>query len=444
MKKILFVIFLLFILLSLKTISLNHQKAFLKDRLHDVENENKSLRSKLQDLEENFLQLQIEGKVSRLRELPFIKEPVYREVDRKTLHEKLVEEIQDEYPKQDIETTQKVLVKFGFLEPNYNLKDKVINIYGEQIGAFYDVDEKALFKIKGLGIGQGLQNAILAHELTHALQDQHFRIKNLVDSNLRNDDQKLAHLSLVEGDASFVTQLYYLHSMKLSVLWDILSYFFVDQKEFKNAPLVLQQNMIFPYLKGIEFVSYIYHKSGWSGINRCFQKPPSSTEEILHPDKYLADNDAPQMIVFPSLKEVLSPYVLLEENVIGEFNIRLLFEKFFKSKAFEATAEGWGGDTYQVWEDKTSSSLILIWLTHWDTPQDANQFFNGYSQLVLKKFPDASQEVKIKDKNLWKTPQEWILILKNGKGVLVIEANEKPSIEKMSNSFEEFKDKNYN
>ncbi|MBI3265927.1 MAG: hypothetical protein HYZ67_02590 [Chlamydiae bacterium] len=432
------------ILILFKTYSLHHQREFLEEKIKTLEEENASLSSNLLSIKYEALRSEIELKVSRLRELPFLKEPVYREVNRRELHSKLLEEMKKEFP-DGLAKTEKVLIKFGFLTPDYHLDQQMVSLYGEQIGAYYDVDEKALFTIQGLPLAKGLQNTLLAHELTHTLQDQHFRINNLMDPSSKNDDQELAHQALIEGDATFVTQLYYMNSINISVFWDLLSYFFVDQKEFKKAPMVLQENMLFPYIHGMNFIHYIYQRKGWNGINACFQKPPSSSEEILHPEKYLADDDPPQKMVFPHFPDSFSSsYFLIEENILGEFNIELLFRKWMKQKSYSQASSGWGGDTYQLWEEKNNHTLVLVWISSWDTSNDAKQFLMAYSELVLKKFPGAVSKINPDSFQFWQAQDVTIFLAQHQGRVLMIEASDFQIIEKIRNSFEEFQDSAYN
>lgn len=428
----------------LTALSLKIQQKHLIAVVAALKEENTQLQKTLNQYEQKLFHFNLESKVSRLRQLPFLNNPVYREVDRDELHQKLLDELQKESSPQEIENSRKVLVKFGFIDPKYNLSEEIVSLYDEQIGAYYDMEEKALFNIKGLPLGKGLNDAVQAHELTHTLQDQNFHIKRLFDKTKDNDDERLAIQALIEGDATYVTQLFYVDSLNITFVWDLISYLFIDQKKFNQAPLVLRENMLFPYVSGLSFVMNIYRNNGWSAVNACFKKPPLSTEEILHPEKYLLGNDPPIKVEMPELKQILLSYHLLEEDVMGEFNIRILFKKFLKNDDTLKMANGWGGDTYQLWEEKDQKDLFLIWISVWDTLKDAEEFYSGYHKLIAIKFPDAEKEDESDKHCLWKASNNWILLSKNEKQVLVIEAKDKEDINKTRNSFEGFKDSFYN
>lgn len=443
-KKFLALSFFLLILLILNPILIRDKKRAEK-KLKEAHLQIEDLKSDVRRLEEKLQRLKIETKTSKLRQLEFLKSPIYREVNRTQLQDKLMDEFKEEFPGQDLEKTQKVLIKFGFIPSDYNLRQNLVTLYKEQIGAFYDVDEKALFTIQGLYLGAGLENALLAHELTHTLQDQHFKIKPLIEkASKENEDQQLAIQALVEGDATLITQLYYLKSINFSFLWDILSYLLIDQKEINQAPMAIRENMLFPYLQGLEFVTSIYTRKGWEGVNRCFLQPPVSSEQILHPEKYLSGNDLPQKVTMSDLKAVTAPFQLLKENVLGEFNIELLFRNFLGDQRRDTMWEGWGGDLYQLWENPQTHSEILIWETIWDTEKDALEFFEGYTLLMAKKFPGAKLDQMNKNLKAWEAQNQWIWMGLDHNKVLVIESPEKKRIEKIRISFEGFGNAVYN
>jgi hypothetical protein len=434
-KQLVLVFILTFICIGLGIVSF--QNNVLNQELRK---ENKSIQNKIKNLEQRLMRLQIELTVSRLRQLAFLKEPLYKEVKKEEVKERLLEEIKKEYPDQSIENIRKVLVQFGYIADDYNLMQGLLSAYSEQIGAYYDVDEKALFNIQGVHLGPGLQNALLAHELTHALQDQNFDIDKFINSKSKNDDRDLAINALIEGDATFMTQLYYLNSVNLSIFWDLLSSLFIDQKEFNKAPLVLRENMMFPYMHGLNFVAFIYNKQGWRGVNQCFRKVPKSTEEILHPSKYLLGNDPPQKLDLPSLEDIFPQYSLLVENILGEFNIHLLFKIFFGRQVQKKFSEGWGGDVYQLWEEKETRSLVLIWLSAWDSAQDAQEFFSAYHQLILKKFPSVVSIASNENFGLWQDRNRWIFVARNQTKILTIETPEKVMIDEIRSLVKGFED----
>lgn len=413
---------------------LNRRVNEFEDELRYLRRERARLRGAVADSRGEKTRLGIEIKVSRLRRLPFLRSPSSREMTRRELREKLVSELQKEYPDQTLENMRKVLVKFGFLDPGYDLNSALLALYEEQVGAFYDVEARVLYRIKGLALGRGLENAVLAHELTHALQDQHFDVKSLLSKKM-DDDGKLARSALVEGDATFVTQLFYIRSLNFSFLWDLISIFFIDQSQFKQAPLVIRDNLTFPYLQGMEFIVYVYQRGGWSAVNACFRNPPASSEHILHPQKYLSRQDPPRMLSISRSGMIRARYKRLERNALGEFNTGLLFRKFLGRGADPAFWHGWGGDIYEVWQEKRGRDVLLIWLSAWDSGQDTAEFFEGYLRLAGVKHGDVEVIRGDADERLWKSSNEWIWVKKTQDRVIVAETRRKTTLEEVMKLF---------
>lgn len=443
-KKI--VIILLFLAVSSTLVYFHFKKEHerLLSEVENLRNQSRDLEEAVMSLKQDIQRLKIESKVSRLRELLFLKPSVYNEVSRQEVKDILLKEFNEEYSEGGLEKTAKVLKKFGLIKPDYDLEKGLLSLYGEQIGAFYDSEKKAIFNVRGLNLGRGLSDAMLAHELTHMLQDQNFNIHAVLDDKKRNDDEKLSQTALIEGDATLLMQLFYMDSLSFSFLWDAMSALFVEQKEFYNAPMVLQENIMFPYLKGLVFVNFVYQKLGWKGINECYKRLPVSTEEILHPSKYLLNNDKPLKINWPELESFKEKYELIEEDVLGEFNIEVLF-KYFLGKILNAKMwEGWGADRYQVYENKDNKRLSLVWLTLWDTLPDADEFLTGYNRLIPVKFPNYQLFQKTDDFFVYHAGNDWILIARARQAVLIVEGESIELLNQVRISFEGFEDSKYN
>jgi len=443
-KKI--VVFVLFVLLSVLLayayFKKEHQR--LQGEVEVLRNQGAILEKTVLSLKQDIERLKIEAQVSRLRELIFLKPSIYNEVGREEVKSILLKEFNEEYSSGELVRTGKVMKKFGLIKPDYDLEKGLLSLYGEQIGAFYDPDRKAVFSVRGMNLGKGLSNAMLAHELTHMLQDQNFDIKRILDDKKRNDDEKLSHSSLIEGDATLLMQLFYMDSLSFSILWDAVSALLVEQKEFHEAPMALQENIMFPYLKGLLFVTFIYQKSGWKGVNDCYRRLPVSTEEVLHPSKYILNNDKPAKIEWPELKSFKNGHDMLEENVLGEFNTSVLLRHFLGMNISAKTWEGWGADRYQIYENKSNGKLSLIWLTLWDTLPDTEEFLKGYNRLVQVKFPDQHLFRQGGDFSVYQTKNDWILVARARQAVLIVEADSPEILNQVRISFEGFEDSKYN
>jgi hypothetical protein len=332
-------------------------------------------------------------------------------------------------------------------------------LYAEEVAGFYDPKRKQIFLIKEsdkpqqrtqspnliarlLGAKSGFdkdeQKSTLSHEMTHALADQHFDLVKLTEQAENDDDRALALQALVEGEATLAmmaemerangrTGKEILNSSPAAVDFSfrIMQSFlpFASGKTFRNAPPVFRDTMMFGYLKGMVFVLHLTNENEWSRVNEAFQKPPLSTEQVLHPEKYLKNVDTPQAIVLPALQEFTgSDWKELGQNVIGELQISILLRKYWGAKA----APGWDGDRYAVFKGP-DGKLGLVWYTTWDTESDAQEFAGAYWRYLGNKIGIADSKAteqnppQVADRLEISRDGRDYLVHRNGSDVIVIE-----------------------
>ncbi|MBI3463878.1 MAG: hypothetical protein HY000_12600, partial [Planctomycetes bacterium] len=157
---------------------------------------------------------------------------------------------------------------------------------------------------------------------------------------------------------------------------------FATGKTFRTAPAIFRESLIFPYFKGMVFILHLTNRGGWEPVNAAFRDPPTSTEQILHPEKYREPRDVPTAIALPDMKAVIDEaWKKLGENVLGEFQISILLTGV--KDAAQASA-GWDGDRYAVFEGE-AGKLGLVWLSTWDRPEDAKEFATAYARYLQEK-----------------------------------------------------------
>ena len=391
----------------------------------------RTLENKKCKLENTVTRLRVKNTVESLRSLVFLETPLFRSLHREKLKAFVVEEFAKELPPEEIEKIKKVLFVLGFLPKNYDLEKILINLYSEQIGAFYKMEEKALYMLPGLNVSTNIQKTLLAHEMTHALQDQHFNLEQIIKSGKDNDDTKLAIESLVEGDATFVMQKYYVKTLSLSFIFDIISILFLGQEQFDKAPDVIKENLIFPYIKGLVFVSYLFRSGGWETVDNAYKQLPLSSEQILHPEKYIA-GEKPVTVELSGDFTTPVSYSILERNTLGEFNTALLLERYLPNTTSRSAAKGWGGDTYIILESPTESAFVLIWKTVWDSELDANEFFQAYKKFILARYHKISETPR-EDNHiaLFEKENRYVFIEKRDLSVIIIDLSD----EKIKDAF---------
>jgi hypothetical protein len=252
-----------------------------------------------------------------------------------------------------------------------------------------------------------LQTTVAAHELTHALQDQYFNLEAFVDERQFFTDQLLARSALVEGDATAV-MLDFTRAMvgqgPLAKEKDVEAAMMQNvigaslSGGLSNVPQSLQMILIFPYTSGLRFAHELIKRGGYKEIDRAFNRPPKSTKEILHPDKYVRGTAAFQVIPIDQLNTPeLSPQAkLVYQDSLGEFGVAALLGMFSSEKERAAKiAAGWNGDLAAIFED--GADRIIAWKTEWEYVSSAKDFYKEYLKILAVRFPGKD----LKDNDTW-------------------------------------------
>ena len=338
----------------------------------------------------------IEHDVTILRGLPFLRKVSYREIPRSKLPEILRQKLAQQVPDQEFESSAVALAALGLLPNGIDLKKTYLDLLGEQIGAFYDQHSQELFTFSGQSLNNSQNRVILAHELTHALEDQQFNLSRLPLEAKGNDDRALAASALVEGDATLVMNQYMVGNLSAAVLKDSLaSALTTDVRQLAAAPRYLRETLLFPYLHGLAFCQALYDRGGWDALATAFHHPPASTAMILHPDRFFdAPGKEPAEIVFSQTVALGQTPVC--DNVLGEFGIRQLLTAWTKDAQFAASAaDGWNGDRYLAYGNQAASSYV--WKTRWTDQPSAQRFRAAMLRCLSSRYEGATQQTA--DKN---------------------------------------------
>lgn len=351
----------------------------------------------------------IQEEVAKMRGLEY-QAPVKADVQKpETLKAMIMKSFEEEDSGEEMAKQEKVAKAFGLIPAEYELRAAIIKFLSEQIGGFYDPEKKELFLIDRSGEpGAGGQEQelndkmVMAHELHHALQDQNFALDRWFDVLGDHEDRVQAYKGLIEGEAQLVGMTYLFGKMgrgsvdmkQLNRMQEMMLKMSPEGAKFRAVPPYLIENMMFPYTQGAEFVQELQRKRGWEGINGYFQNPPSSTEQILHPEKYYVDRDEPVEISLPGgLKKILGEGAEdLAENTLGEFSISLLLRALGVPKPLaNKAASGWDGDRYVGYQTKDGRAVV-IWLSTWDSEDEAARFESTYAKVLKQERPDSYLE----------------------------------------------------
>jgi len=283
---------------------------------------------------------------------------------------------------------------FGLIPKGFDLDTFIVNVLTEQVEGLYDPKAREFYIADWSPLSE--QRMVMAHELTHALEDQHFQIETWLKAARPNDDAELARDAVLEGSA-MVAMIDYLmlgtgRSLKDLPEFDpsMLIGDLGSTPTLQNAPPFLKDALIFPYLGGLTFSAAILKDSGWSGLPGLFEKPPVSTQQILHPGLYRSGRSS-QSVALPSMKKLLgNNWSLLDENVMGEFGWKEVLKQFLDDTRAKTLAAAWDGDKYALYEEKQSKRMVLVTRLHLDSEEHATRFSGQYSEALEKKYSDRS------------------------------------------------------
>lgn len=324
--------------------------------------------------------------VSTLRQLPVLAPVKLTVISRASLQAELAEKIRTEIPPQKIRGEEALYRQLGMIAEHFNYGAFMLDLYTEQIGGFYDPKTQALKLIEGAPMSGIEQEMLIAHELTHALQDQHYHLDNLLNAPERkdNDDATLALMSLVEGDATVSSMAYIQQSQSkkpfqafFSVLGSLVNQvkMMSSFKTFQSAPAFIQESLIFPYQQGSQFVSYFQDQAPeLSAIQGLYDRLPQSTEHILHPALYVR-NEQPKPVQF-NFKRLFPQAEVLSHSVWGELGYRQYLQQHLDWKEAKAAASGWAGDRYGILDTPQGPSFVFASL--WDNAAEATEFRKAY------------------------------------------------------------------
>ena len=283
---------------------------------------------------------------------------------------------------------------FGLLPKGFDLDAFMINVLTEQIEGLYDPKTREFYIADWSPVSE--QRMVMAHELTHALEDQHFQIEAWSRAARPNEDAELARDAVLEGSAmaAMVDYLMFGTGRSLKDLPEFDPSMLIGDlgttPTLKNAPPFLKDALIFPYISGLNFSAAVLKNSGWAALPGVFEKPPVSSQQILHPALYKSGK-TPANVTLPTLEKVLgSNWAKLDENILGEFGWKEIFKQFLGDDRARSLAAAWDGDRYALYEQKQTKKLILLTRLHIDNEERAARFFGQYSEALEKKYSDRS------------------------------------------------------
>ena len=317
--------------------------------------------------------------VERVRELDFDRLPRVRLVSIEQVARETLRELDHNVPRRRQEIEERLMVMLGLLPPDVRLRELLGEALTQEVAGYYVPRTGTLSLVRGAGLDGLLAEVALAHELTHALEDQRFGLES--QENVFMRDRQVAEVALREGTATVAMVDYVAVSRGLgealagearsTALEQIGN---VALPESSDLPRYVRESLLFPYVAGARFVDRIEGQGGWEAVNRAFgEDPPASTEQIIHPRKYGA-NESPIRVPLRGVRADLPVGAeLLARGDMGEFDTAQFLHDANGRRRSEAAAAGWGGSAFQLWRLRGGGDVLVVgWA--WDTPRDAREF----------------------------------------------------------------------
>ena len=307
--------------------------------------------------------------------------------------EAIAESLRSQIDATEIERARLVYGALGLLDAESDLQSVFAGVLGEQVIGYYDpetgrlvIRDSVMSALAGEPSSETTQEArlVLIHELVHALQDQRLDLGESYEKE-RTADADNAFRAVVEGDATLAMLAHALRQQGIPLaaaregIQQMGSYLdlnaLVRGEKLDDAPAILRVTLVAPYLRGLQFAAAVQGRGGWPAVNNAHRRPPVSTEQVIHPEKYF-DREPVEAIDVPEQRALLAAgFERAGRDTLGELELSVYLGQGKESGTDEAAAAGWAGDDLVVY--RRGQELGVVWWTTWDTGKDAQEAFEA-------------------------------------------------------------------
>ena len=331
--------------------------------------------------------------MSQLTGLP-IKGTLKKQViSRAQAEQYLIADLHAEMTPEEIHAQEALVRALGLVSSDFNLEKFLVSFYTEQAAGFYDPQRQTMFLADW--IPAEVQKMALAHELTHALQDQNWGLDKYLHGASADDDATAARLAVVEGYATAAmlqpatAGLFGLESLPslTPMLEGMLNQQFDAYPAFSNAPYYFRMRALFPYVQGLGFIQSGLQHGGWKSLDALFQRPPQNTQQIFDPASYFTAH----AFAIPTLSapEALAEgFRLLRENSLGELGYYSLLGQLVSAEEAKKLGPAWRGDRYLLYERTRGNQCTIVARSVWSDSETSLAFFRDYHTNLSHKYPD--------------------------------------------------------
>jgi hypothetical protein len=349
----------------------------------------------------------VKTRVQKIRGLKFTEDVPVTYLSVAATQARFTAEFARQVSEEEIETGLEENKMIGLLPPDLKIDRKDLAAMTLELAGFYDDRNKEIVIIDRpvtVNIPERLRNLVsqlkkletvgtLGHELTHALQDQHFAIGATLKKDKGDTDRTLAYKAIVEGDAtlsgfSVVTGRVDDQTIDYfdTHLQDIVPVF---MGRLENKPRAITYPFIFQYTEGARFVADAYHRKGWDGVNALFKGPTLSTQQIMHPELYFDHPTPAKTVKLAGYEKVLHDWKKVDEDTLGELMLKIMLERTMgENTPYVEAATKWAGD--RIVALQKGNSLTVLWMLTFRDPSSADTFAQLYSGILEKVLPGTT------------------------------------------------------
>ncbi len=325
--------------------------------------------------------LELGGEAAKLRGLSYRPVPA-QALSQKECSDYLLRLLDKEMKPIPTKRQESFLKLIGLMPQKASMKKILAELYTDQVRGLYDPEKKRYIVVKGggnssesnlgAGLGLNMEDILTVHELTHAIQDQHFDLASITRSVTGDSDREIAAQTLIEGDASILMLDWALNKMGMAPgSVDPSQMPGLNGEEMMmgqsaalaRAPRYFKEMLGFPYSQGMVLVTSLRRRGGWKNVDQAYAHLPESSEQVIHPEKI--GRDHPKSVTINGANLTGS----LGQDTAGEFTVRVWAREMGAS---DSAASGWGGDRYEVFDGP--SGACAVWATDWDSERDAKEF----------------------------------------------------------------------
>jgi hypothetical protein len=323
-------------------------------------------------------------------------------ITKEKIKEFLNKRVKEVAKPEDLRAEELMLKKFGLVPPEFDLAQNTVELLTEQAAAFYDYERKKLFITDTTA--PETQEPVLAHEVAHAIANQNYNLAKFIKSGRNSDDGATARLAVMEGQATWLMSELLARKMGQSLKDSPALVAMMSGATgggagqypvFDHAPLYLRTTLVFPYTKGMLFQNALFDRDGQQGFAEVFLKPPVSTQQILHPEKYFSG-------VKPTRPDLPQPhlpkgYKSLVGGSLGELEHAIMLEQYSGQARAAEVAPHWRGCAFDLLENKKAGRSVLLYAVEWDSVDAARQYFAAYRAQLSKKWKQMTVATETAD-----------------------------------------------